>query len=70
MNNNYTILHLHTMLSKAITNIDSVDNYESYIKKASDCGMSAMAISEHGCVLGWTNKKKTMDMYGMNYIHA
>lgn len=70
MNNNYTILHLHTMLSNAITNIDSVDNYESYIKKASDCGMSAMAISEHGCVLGWTNKKKTMEKYGMKYIHA
>ena len=67
---NYTILHLHTMLSNAVTNIDSVDSYAKFIAKANECGMKAMAISEHGSVLGWTNKKKEMEKYGMKYIHA
>ena len=67
---NYTILHLHTMLSNAVTNIDSVDSYAKFIAKANECGMKAMAISEHGSVLGWTNKKKEMEKSGMKYIHA
>ena len=30
--NNYTVLHCHTDLSSATTNIDSVTKYEDYIK--------------------------------------
>lgn len=67
---NYTILHLHTMLSNAVTNIDSVDTYKNFINKASECGMKALAFSEHGNVLGWTFKKKEIEAHGMKYIHA
>lgn len=69
-NNNYTILHLHSMLSNAVTNIDSVTAYSEYIQKAHDLGMSAMAFSEHGSVMGWVKKKLQMEELGMKYIHA
>ena len=69
-NNNYTILHLHSMLSNAVTNIDSVTAYSEYIQKAHDLGMRAMAFSEHGSVMGWVKKKLQMEELGMKYIHA
>lgn len=67
---NYTILHLHSMLSNAVTNIDSVTAYSEYIQKAHDLGMNAMAFSEHGSVMGWVKKKLQMEELGMKYIHA
>ena len=67
---NYTILHLHSMLSNAVTNIDSVTAYSEYIQKAHDLGMSAMAFSEHGSVMGWVKKKLQMEELGIKYIHA
>ncbi len=68
--NNYTILHSHTMLSNAITNIDSVTTYQQYIDKGKELGMTAMAISEHGSVMGWVKKKLAMEDAGMKFIHA
>ena len=35
------------MLSNATTTIDSVTHFNDYIKKAKECGMKAMGISEH-----------------------
>ena len=67
---NYTILHLHSMLSNGVTNIDSVTPYDQYIDKAHELGMVAMAFSEHGSVLGWVKKKLHMEELGMKYIHA
>nr|DAO58041.1 MAG TPA: DNA polymerase III, alpha subunit [Bacteriophage sp.] len=67
---NYTILHLHSMLSNGVTNIDSVTPYDQYIDKAHELGMTAMAFSEHGSVLGWIKKKLHMEELGMKYIHA
>ena len=67
---NYTILHLHSMLSNGVTNIDSVTPYDQYIDKAHEIGMTAMAFSEHGSVLGWVKKKLHMEELGMKYIHA
>ena len=67
---NYTILHLHSMLSNGVTNIDSVTPYDQYIDKAHEFGMAAMAFSEHGSVLGWVKKKLHMEELGMKYIHA
>ena len=68
--NNYTILHCHTMLSNGVTNIDSVTTYKQYIDKAKECGMKAMAISEHGSVFEWIHKKTYMESNGIKYIHA
>ena len=70
MNENYTILHLHTMLSNAVTNIDSVTTYGQYIDKAKELGMSAIAFSEHGSVMGWVKKKLATEKAELKYIHA
>lgn len=67
---NYTILHCHTMLSNGVTNIDSVTTYQQYVDKAKELGMTAMAFSEHGSVLGWVKKKLAMEAAGIRYIHA
>ena len=67
---NYTILHCHTMLSNGVTNIDSVTTYQQYVDKAKEFGMMAMAISEHGSVLGWVKKKLAMEAAGIRYVHA
>lgn len=70
MNKNYTILHLHTMLSNGVTNIDSVTSYDQYILKAKQCGMNAIAFSEHGSVFQWVKKKLYAEQNGLKYIHA
>lgn len=68
--NNYTILHCHTMLSNATTTIDSVTTFQEYIDKAKECNMSAFAISEHGSCFEWYHKKEAIEKAGMKYIHA
>lgn len=70
MNNNYTILHCHTMLSNATTTIDSVTTFQDYVDKAKECGMTALAISEHGSCFEWYHKKCAIEKAGMKYIHA
>lgn len=70
MNNNYTILHCHTMLSNGVTNIDSVTKYTDYIEKAKEYGMTAFAFSEHGSIFEWVHKKNEIEKAGMKYIHA
>lgn len=70
MNENYTILHLHSMLSNGVTNIDSVTRYDQYIDRAAELGMKAMAFSEHGSVFQWVKKKLHTEEMGMKYIHA
>lgn len=70
MTNNYTVLHCHTMLSNATTTIDSVTKFQDYIDKAKECGMKALAISEHGNIMEWWHKKCAIEKAGMKYIHA
>lgn len=67
---NYTILHLHTDLSTATTNIDSVTKSKDYIKKASSLGMTSIAFTEHGNILNWAKKKELCEEYGIKYIHG
>ena len=67
---NYVPYHVHTMLSNAVTNIDSVTTYKQYIEKAKACGMTAMAFSEHGNIFEWVHKKDAIEAAGMKYIHA
>lgn len=68
--NNYTVLHCHTMLSNATTTIDSVTRFQDYIDRAKECGMKALAISEHGNIMEWWHKKCAIEKAGMKYIHA
>ena len=70
MSNNYVIYHLHSDLSNGVTNIDSVTKFQEYINAAQECGMKAMAFSEHGSVFEWWHKKKAIEDAGMKYIHA
>ena len=70
MNKNYTILHLHSMLSNGVTNIDSVTHYDQYIDRAAELGMKAIAFSEHGSIFQWVKKKLHTEEMGMKYIHA
>lgn len=67
---NYTIYHLHTMLSNGVTNIDSVTKFGEYVKKAKECNMTSLAFSEHGSVFEWKHKKDAVEKVGMKYIHA
>lgn len=70
MSNNYVVYHLHSDLSNGVTNIDSVTKFQEYINAAKECGMKAMAFSEHGSVFEWWHKKCAIEAAGMKYIHA
>lgn len=70
MSKNYVCYHLHSDLSSCVTSIDSVTKPIQYIKKAQECGMSALAFSEHGSVFSWVKKKEQIEAAGMKYIHA
>ena len=67
---NFTYIHLHSDLSNGVTNIDSITKYDDYIAKAKECGMKAMAFTEHGSVFSWVNKKRHIEAAGMKYIHG
>lgn len=68
--NNYVAYHVHTMLSNAVTNIDSVTKYKQYVDIAKECGMKALAFSEHGNIFEWVHKKEAIEAAGLKYIHA
>ena len=57
LKNNYVVYHLHSDISSAVTNIDSINKPEHYVDYAKSLGMVAMAFSEHGNVMGWKHKK-------------
>ena len=71
-NNNYTVLHLHSMDSnpKSGLTIDSVTPFQDYIIKAKECGMTALAFTEHGSVLHNIAKKQMCEKNGIKYIHG
>lgn len=72
MSNNYTVLHLHSMDSnpKSGLTIDSVTPFQDYILKAKECGMNALAFTEHGSVLHNVAKKQLCEKNGIKYIHG
>ena len=70
IDNQYTLYHLHSDLSNAVTNIDSVTKFQDYVSAAKECGMKALAFSEHGSVMEWWHKKTAIEATGMKYIHA
>lgn len=68
--NNYTILHLHTTLSNAHINIDSITHYYEYIDMAKKNNMKAITFTEHGNILEWVKKKEYAESKGLKYIHG
>ena len=67
---NYVVYHLHSDLSSAVTNIDSINKAEHYVEYAKSLNMSALAFSEHANVFNWKHKKDLTENAGMKYIHA
>ena len=67
---NYVPIHLHTMLSNGVTNIDSVTSYEDYIKKAKEFNMKAIAFTEHGSIFRHIKKRNACNENGIKYIHG
>ena len=69
---NHTVLHLHSMDSnpKSGLTIDSVTPFQDYILKAKECGMTALAFTEHGSVLHNVAKKQMCEKNGIKYIHG
>ena len=63
---NYVPYHMHTQLSV----LDSCAKYTDYIEKAKECGMKAIAFSEHGNIFEYYHKKTAVEAAGMKYIHA
>ena len=68
--NNYTPLHMHTMLSNATTVLDSVNSYQQYIEKAKEYGIKSMAFTEHGNLMSWYNKYLECKKNDIKYIHG
>lgn len=66
----YVVYHMHSMLSNGTTDLDSVTNFRDYVKAAQECGMKALAFSEHGNLYEWLHKKEAVEAAGMKYIHA
>lgn len=53
-----------------MTNIDSVTKFQEYITQAKECGMKALAFTEHGSIFEWFHKKTAVEAAGMKYIHG
>lgn len=70
MISNYVPYHMHTCLSTCTTQIDSMTQWAQYVQRAADCGMKAIACTEHGNILSWYNKKVTAEKFGLKYIHG
>ena len=69
---NLVHLHLHSMDSNPYSGleVDSITPFSAYIKKAKECGMKAIAFTEHGSVLHNVEKKQMCEKHGIKYIHA
>lgn len=67
--NNYFCYHIHSDLSNAVTNVDSVTKYHEYVARAKECGMTTFGFSEHGSTMEWWHKKTAIENAGMKYAH-
>lgn len=66
MNPNYTVYHCHTELSL----LDSATNFQDYIDMAVRNGQKAIALTEHGNIYQWVEKKMACDKAGIKYMHG
>lgn len=72
MEKNWTVLHLHSMDSNPYSGleVDSITPFQAYIEKAKECGMRAIAFTEHGSLLHNVAKKQACEKAGIKYIHG
>jgi len=64
MSNQFTHLHLHTQYSLR----DAITEPEALMKKCSDYGMKAVAVTDHGNLMGAWECAKYAKKYGVKYI--
>lgn len=64
--NNYIPYHIHSDYSL----LDSCTKYKSYVDKAKEYNMRAIAFTEHGNVFNWIEKKLYCDENNIKYIHG
>lgn len=65
-------LHVHSMDSNPYSGleVDSITPFQMYIDKAKECGMKAIAFTEHGAVLHNVAKRQSCEKAGIKYINA
>lgn len=66
MTSNYVPYHVHTMLSL----LDSCTSFTDYVDLAAEQGIQAIAFSEHGKPLQWTEKLAYCQKKGVKFLHA
>jgi len=66
---NYVVYHCHTDISNPNAGVDSIAKFNDYVKLASNAGMTALGISEHGCLYEWFHKKQAIENAGLKYLH-
>lgn len=66
MSGNYVVYHLHSDYSL----LDSVTDFSDYVQLAKDCGMTAIASTEHGKPMNWIEKKMACDKAGIKFMHG
>lgn len=70
LSNNMVHLHLHSMKSNPYSGlaVDSITQEDAYIEKAKECGMKAIAFTEHGSRLGHIHKRQYCKKMGIKPI--
>lgn len=61
-----TELHLHTNMSK----LDGISTIEEYIEMAVNCGMTAIAVTDHGVVHSFPDAYKAAKINGIKLIYG
>lgn len=64
--NNYTAYHVHSWDSL----LDSCTDFRDYADRAAELGQKALAITEHGNIYNWIEKKMYINSKGLKYIHG
>ncbi len=64
--NNYVAYHVHSWDSL----LDSCTDFHDYADRAAELGQKALAITEHGNIYNWIEKKMYINSKGLKYIHG
>lgn len=67
----YDLIHVHDddSNSNMIEVVTKLKDYTNYIAE-NDTGIRNIAITNHGTITGWYNRKKHSEKVGMKYVHA
>lgn len=66
MYNNYVAYHVHSWDSL----LDSCTDFRDYADRAAELGQKALAITDHGVIYNWIEKKMYINSKGLKYIHG